>query len=67
MDKYEDKRFIEYCPTCGQLFYEAAFNAAKEFIDSHIADPDLDNEMIEAYRNYQEELEKLEKLNITHG
>jgi len=33
---------------------ERAFQAAKRFIESHIADPDLSEEMRAAYAEYQE-------------
>ena len=61
MDKYEEHRFSKYCPTCGQLFYKEAFEAAKAFIDSHAADPDITSEMVEKYAAYQEALMRLEK------
>lgn len=36
----------------------SAFMAAKAFIDSHVADPDLTAEMVETYAAYQEALAK---------
>jgi len=62
-DKYEDYRFSKYCPTCGQLFYKEAFEAAKAFIDVHAGDPDITSEMVDKYAKYQEALKKLENLN----
>jgi hypothetical protein len=61
-DKYYDHRFTRYCPTCGQQFYKEAFEAAKAFIDSHAADPDLTAEMIDKYAHYQIALKRLNSL-----
>jgi len=36
--------------------------AAKQFIDSHVADPDITNEMIRNYQEYNELLAKVEYL-----
>lgn len=36
-----------------------AFNAAKKFIDSHAADPDLTSEMTENYCNYMKALSNI--------
>jgi len=63
-DRYEYIRFSKYCSTCGQQFYKAAFEAAEEFIDSHVSDPDQTNEMCRKYAIYIDEVEKLRKLNI---
>ena len=40
---------------------EDAFEAAQAFIESHIADPDLTDEMIENYRTYLDAVAKLEE------
>lgn len=40
---------------------DAAFKAAKAFIDSHVADPDLTNEMIEKYAAYEEAIKVLDE------
>lgn len=37
-----------------------AFNSAKAFIDSHVADPDITSEMMEKYADYQKALAKLQ-------
>ena len=39
--------------------YAHAFKAAQAFIDSHVADPDITNEMCETYAKYQESIEFL--------
>lgn len=39
--------------------YEIAFRAAQAFINSHIADPDLNAEMRETYAAYQKALQDL--------
>lgn len=36
--------------------YREAFYAAKAFIDSHVADPDITDEMCVAYRKYNEKM-----------
>ena len=41
--------------------YKKAFEAAKAFIDSHVADPDITDEMMDKYSKY---LASLEELNI---
>jgi len=40
---------------------EAAFTAAKGYIDASPCDPDIDNEQIEAYQKYQDALAQLDK------
>ena len=60
-DQYEGRRFKKYCPTCGQRFYQEAFEAAKAFIDSHVADPDLTENMVETYAAYIEAVGRLQK------
>lgn len=37
-----------------------AFNAAKAFIDCHVADPDITAEMVQTYAAYQDALAKLQ-------
>lgn len=39
--------------------YRKAFYAAKGFIDSHVADPDMTDEMIEKYREYEDAMASL--------
>lgn len=39
---------------------KAAFIAAKSFIDSHVADPDITDEMVRTYAAYKEALKELE-------
>lgn len=41
------------------LKYKKAFHAAKNFIDSHVADPDITDGMCARYAEYQEALDKL--------
>lgn len=60
-DEYEDDRFTGICPTCCQPFYKEAFEAAKAFIDSHVADPDITSEMVEKYSKYQNALKHLQE------
>ena len=38
---------------------DAAFKAAKAYIDSSVCDPDITDEMIDAYEKYQDALEQL--------
>ena len=40
--------------------YRPAFEAAKAFIDSHVADPDILAEMCQTHAKYEEELAKLQ-------
>ncbi len=61
-DKYDTCKFSRYCPTCGQVFYVEAFEAAKAFIDLYVADSDLTPEMVDCYAEYQEALKCLEAI-----
>jgi hypothetical protein len=63
-DKYENHRFSKFCPTCGQQFYKEAFEAAKAFIDSHVADPDISSEMCDRYAEYLEAIKRLDALQL---
>jgi len=40
--------------------YKKAFEAAKAFIDSHVADPDITTKMVDRYLKYKATLEELE-------
>jgi len=56
---YDDHSFSGTCPTCAQPFLLEAFETAKAFIDSHAADPDLTDEMVGKYLEYQDALKRL--------
>ena len=59
MKNYENDSFTGNCTACGQPFYKEAFEAAKAFIDSHVADPDISGEMCDRYAEYQDALGRL--------
>ena len=61
VDPYEHYRFTGVCSECGQPFYKEAFDAARAFIDSHIADPDITDEMRENFYKYQAAIERLDR------
>ena len=53
-------RILQDVPEVDQLSgYHSAFEAAKAFIESHAADPDLTAEMCDKYKDYQMALKAL--------
>lgn len=49
-----------------QNAFALAYGAAKSFIESHVADPEITAEMSDKYQAYQEEKERLERLLSAH-